>query len=64
MKDLAFLPLGVGDGEWGRLEEVEELDINKEKIEKEQIEKERGRKRKKREKGKETNQSLNVFRFS
>ena len=32
MKDLAFLPLGVGDGERGRLEEAEEwLDIKRKK---------------------------------
>ena len=47
MKDLAFLPLGVGDGERGRLEEAEEwLDIQRRKSRKSVNREERKRKRK------------------
>ena len=68
VKDLAFLPLGVGDGEWGRLEEAEEwLDIQRKKSRKGVNREERERKRKeekKRNKREVTRQVSNVFWFS
>lgn len=65
MKDLAFLPLGVGDGEWGRLEEAEEwLDIQRKKSRRGVNREERERKRKekkKRNRREVTRQVSNVF---
>ena len=63
MKDLAFLPLGVEDGERGRLEEAEEwLDIQRKKNRKSVNREERKRRRKeKRNKREITRQVSNVF---
>ena len=65
MKDLAFLPLGVEDGERGRLEEAEEwLDIQRKKGRKSVNREERERERKeekKRNKREVTRQVSNVF---